>query len=72
MATLDRLRYIESDEIKDIELMLWYQVCAKIVFRPPSDGGLMIPENVGVDFFQFVLKSLPKIFFFRFFLVKKV
>ena len=28
-----------------------------LVFRPPSDGGLMIPQNVGVDFFQFVLKS---------------
>ena len=64
MATLDRLRYIESDEIKDIELMLWYQVCAKIVFRPPSDGGLMIPQEAKGR--TFVEAIIDLFFFFTF------
>ena len=40
-----------------IECFIQKNVVKNDFFRPPSDGGLMVPQNVGVDFFQFVLKS---------------
>ena len=41
-----------------VSILFWNTLIPQLViFRPPSDGGLMTPQNVGVDFFHFVLKS---------------